>query len=147
MYTALNIASAVIKRCDEMGRPITNLKLQKVLYYIQISALKQTETVAFEDDIEAWRHGPVVRNVYNKYKRFISSPIESDDPVVQENMLVTPLSDVMPIIDDIVTRTIELGAWELVALTHETSPWKGSYRPGFNRVIPISSLREGEVNI
>ena len=47
---------------------MTNLKLNKLLYYAQGVFLARTGKPLFDDDIEAWDLGPVVSCIYQKYK-------------------------------------------------------------------------------
>ena len=86
-YTAMQIAAEVVRQYHEKGKSITNLKLQKVLYYIQVKCLQKNGVPAFEDNIEAWRHGPVVRDVYNAFCAYIANPISDDDPDVTKNQV------------------------------------------------------------
>lgn len=65
-YSALKIAKYVIDKCTRDEQPVSNLQLQKILYYIQKTFLKNG-TEAFEDEMEAWQFGPVVPNVYYQY--------------------------------------------------------------------------------
>ena len=62
MYTAINLSKYIVFKCIEDGHPISNLQLQKILYYIQKDFLCRDD-LAFSDDIEAWQFGPVVPNV------------------------------------------------------------------------------------
>lgn len=57
---------------------ITNLKLQKLVYYAQGFSLAMNNEPLFGDAIEAWEHGPVCHVLYQKYKIFINKPIDSD---------------------------------------------------------------------
>ena len=54
---------------EEGGEYISNLKLQKLLYYAQGSFLAVTDSPLFDDPIVAWQHGPVVESVYHEYKK------------------------------------------------------------------------------
>ena len=63
MYSALELSKYIVTKCINDGEPISNLQLQKILYYIQRDFLRQGEA-AFSDTIEAWQFGPVVPNVY-----------------------------------------------------------------------------------
>ena len=67
MYSAVDIADHIVGRCAKLGRPVTNLQLQKILYYVQLNFLRAFDKYAFEDDILALRHGPAVKEVYYKY--------------------------------------------------------------------------------
>lgn len=147
-YSALNIAAEVITEYHEKGLPITNLALQKILYYIQIQHLDQYGCCAFDDDIEAWRHGPVVRSVYNTFRKYISSAIEVDDISVVRNT-VQLTKEVKKTIHSIVGKAEKYSdAWILVDKTHHTLPWKNAYIPGESVIIPKSIMKNfGEVNI
>jgi uncharacterized phage-associated protein len=67
---ALTIAEYIISEFHESGYAITNLKLQKLLYYIQGWHLGLYGTSVFEEELEAWVHGPVEYGVYQEYKEF-----------------------------------------------------------------------------
>ena len=54
MYSALELSKYIVTKCINDGKPISNLQLQKILYYIQRDFLKQGEP-AFSDTIEAWQ--------------------------------------------------------------------------------------------
>jgi uncharacterized phage-associated protein len=54
---------------DEAGDSLSNLKLQKLVYYAQGFHLALTEKPLFDEAIEAWEHGPVVPGLYHKLKR------------------------------------------------------------------------------
>ncbi len=76
MREANTIAKAIIKLSEpEVGDNVSNLKLQKLLYYSQGFHLALFNRPLFEEDILAWEHGPVVREVYRRYSRFGSGAI------------------------------------------------------------------------
>lgn len=58
---------------------ITNLKLQKLLYYIQGEYMAKMNTPLFNDDFLAWEHGPIIREVYDKYKQNGSYGIKNEE--------------------------------------------------------------------
>lgn len=64
---------------DEYIDPITHLKLQKLLYYAQGTHLAISGVPLFDENILAWEHGSVVREVYDKYHEKGRTPLE---PVV-----------------------------------------------------------------
>ena len=55
---------------NEQGDMMTNLRLQKLLYFAQGWHLARYGKPLFDDDIEAWQYGPVVPSVYNAYKQY-----------------------------------------------------------------------------
>ena len=72
-HTAAQVAKWVLAHnriaTDEEGAEyISNLKLQKLLYYAQGVFLAVTDKPLFDDDIVAWLQGPVVESVYHQYK-------------------------------------------------------------------------------
>ena len=74
-YTAQEVAKYVVSRCCESGRPINNLKLQKMLYFLWIDYYRKTGSMLFEDRMEAWKYGPVIPVVYWKYRSFVAAPV------------------------------------------------------------------------
>jgi uncharacterized phage-associated protein len=99
------------------GTPISNLKLQKLLYYIQGWHLGIYGTPAFSEEIQAWVHGPVVPAIFQKYRDFKWNPIEVNQ---QEVNLDSELSTH--------TRAIlasygRFSAAQLEALSHTEAPW------------------------
>lgn len=143
MYEAMDIAQYVINYAIDLGKPVSNLKLQKLLYYIQAKFLIENNNGCFEDDIENWRHGPVVTNVYDNFKKYGNQDIEEiqtgyrafeiDDEFnfsykkkkfKEENI---ELND-RELIKEVVNNLIDKDAWELVKMTHEEDPWKNTER-------------------
>lgn len=70
-YKALDIAKKLIflAQQDEAngGECLTNLKLQKLLYYQQGFHLAAFDAPLFNDSMESWMYGPVVPVVYDTY--------------------------------------------------------------------------------
>ncbi len=67
MFRALSVAKELVRLSltgDEKD-PLTNLRLQKLLYYAQAWSLVLRESELFPEEIQAWRWGPVVPAVYN----------------------------------------------------------------------------------
>lgn len=71
-YRVLDVCRHVINYSNERDYGISNLKLQKVLYFIQAYFLieKKDHTPSFEEKIEAWNFGPVVPKAYLEYKQY-----------------------------------------------------------------------------
>jgi len=136
-YLAIDVARHTLSHVNSLGNKITNLKLQKILYYIQAHSLKQTNEPLFSNPIEAWRHGPVVRSVYNYYREYTNRPITEleapwDSFDEQEKRLM----------NDIVEKFVDLDEWELVRKTHKEAPWKNVYEKGSNNEISLKSIKD-----
>lgn len=137
MYTALEVAKYTINKCIELGRPISNLQLQKILYYIQGEYMKKNHgEVLFNESIEAWQYGPVVPDVYYKYKMYSASRIIDK----QEEIEITASNK--PIIDEVIENKSLLRASRLVQDTHEESPWKTAYKRGSGTTILKEEMKE-----
>ena len=76
-YDVLEVCRHVINYSNEKEYGISNLKLQKVLYFIQAYFLidKTKNAPCFDDKIEAWNFGPVVPAAYHEYKQYGSGDI------------------------------------------------------------------------
>jgi len=75
---AIDIANYIIEYYNEtLEKPINNLKLQKLLYYIQAMWITEKQKLLFNDDIEKWKYGPVVPNVYFEFRHYGKNPIKA----------------------------------------------------------------------
>ena len=74
-FQVMDVAKYIINYCTEQGKPVSNLKLQKMLYYLWIDYYKNTSEYLFDEDICAWPFGPVVPSVYFEYCSYAGAPI------------------------------------------------------------------------
>ena len=127
--TALELADYVLYKSVQDKRLISNLQLQKILYYIQVKCL-QEGFVAFEDKVEAWTHGPVVPIVYDKWKSYGAMTIAW---YFFDKITVCP--KIKEIADKMLETLRELNVWDLVELSHRGS-WKKyeKFASGFSGV-------------
>jgi uncharacterized phage-associated protein len=139
-FSALLIASQFINLASELDEnDLTNLKLQKLLYFAQGKYLAQTSTRLFQEDIEAWKLGPVVKDVYHAFKSCGAFPITVFD-MKTETKDLTP--DALEFIKGIWSEYGKFAASYLVDLTHKTgTPWYESYKKG-DTVIPDGKMIE-----
>lgn len=72
---ASDVAKYIIYTFQAIGDSLSNMKLQKLLYYVQGWHLANFDTPAFKDRLEAWALGPVQPKVYDDYKEFGFRPI------------------------------------------------------------------------
>lgn len=77
-YPVEQIANQLLINAANSGELMTNMKLQKMLYYQQGFHLAYFDKPLFQEDIEAWMYGPVVPSMYEKYKEFGRNGIEPD---------------------------------------------------------------------
>ncbi len=139
MYSAISIAKYIIAHESASNRTVSNLRLQKLLYFVQAQFLVTTGSACFSDPIEAWDFGPVVPTVYHEYKIFGSSNIPCF--VDCDGVLDISTSD-KSIIDKMVDRCSKYTTPTLVSFTHDQRPWKDAYfRPYKNNQITNESIK------
>lgn len=154
VYDVLSICRYVINYSDKKGYGISNLKLQKLLYLIQAYFLKTKGEPCFDSTIEAWNFGPVVPRAYHEYKQFGCGNIPPIKSYIQINTKNVWDSKRIPYDDSgiekkdkkQINKVVDLfsgySATDLVALTHQQSPWINSYEPYMNNVITIEAIKE-----
>lgn len=140
MTTAIELAKYIVNKCVEDDHPITNLQLQKILYFVQREHLCFYGVRAFVDPIEAWQFGPVVPAVYYEFCYYGAMPIEN-----RYNNTRDIDFDNFDMVDRIVEAKRDLPPWDLVNDTHKPGgAWDKTYKGGIgNRsVIDIDLIKE-----
>lgn len=120
------IADFFLLQIDQnSGDTISNLKLQKLCYYAQAWALTLDDAPLFPERIEAWAHGPVIPELYKRFKKYKWNAIDPSE------VLTDPYRDLhdqdVEFLGDIWTQYGGLSAKQLERLTHSESPWKDAY--------------------
>lgn len=137
MYSALDVARYIILRCNQHGRTISNLKLQKILYFVQAEFLVSQDYPCFRERIEAWDFGPVIPDVYHRYKVYGSASIPS---IRDDNYCPFDRTDVI-LANGIIDECAKYSASNLVEITHKQSPWINAYRQYSGAVITNKSIQ------
>ena len=132
------MAAYIINKQVDDGYPISNLKLQKILYFVQAEFLVSKDEPCFDEVIEAWDFGPVVESVYKEYAvhggNLIFSPSESTYGYhIKHND--------RELIDGILDKVKKYSTSYLADIIHHQTPWiKGRTR--LNRIITNESLED-----
>ncbi len=140
MLSCLDIANYFIWLANETGSFISNLKLQKLVYYAQAWHLALREKPLFEEDFQAWIHGPVILVLYQKYKAFRWQPILKDTEMQLPD-------NVVKFLDEVAQEYFACNAYELEQMTHVEDPWnraRGNLPPDVpsNAIIKKEWMRE-----
>lgn len=114
--SCFDIAEYFIQLANDTGSFISNLKLQKLVYYAQAWHLALYGEPLFDEDFEAWVHGPVIPQLYQEYKKFGWHPIE------QEVKPDLP-SNIKEFLDELALEYFAVDAYELEQMTHIEAPW------------------------
>ncbi len=139
-YSAYDIAKLIIKKYNDENEYISNLMLQKLLFFVQKNSLKNNQKLIFNDEFEAWKFGPVIPNVYYKFCHYGALPIKLKKQEI--------------LIDDEYVKTIiceEFNRWKgqsPFALVRESHKSGGSWEKviknslGFRKIIPCNLIYE-----
>lgn len=134
---AINTANYIVSLAKDIGESVTNMKLQKLLYYSFAWYLveNRNQDRLFEDDIEAWKYGPVVRSVYERFNKYGADSIP--EPYEQTTLGTGfGLNDKQQvIIEDVYKSYGSKNAIELMQMTHNELPWRDTYEPGKSNII------------
>ncbi len=102
----------------ERGDVLTNLKLQKLLYYAQAWHLVHKDKCLFAEDFQAWIHGPVLPSQYQRFKVYEWRPILEEIVSPQLSIdLKCYLKEIVDVFGCETATTLEL-------MTHHERPWK-----------------------
>lgn len=135
MFYASVIASYIIGWCYENNIAITNLKLQKLLYFTQGFFYKIKHQKLISDDFYAWQLGPVIPEIYYKYSIYSASNIPRESMPLLDN-------DTCNCLNMILSHVAFLPAWQLVEKSHQEDPWKYNYEIFGNKSkIPFESIK------
>ncbi len=126
---AIDIANTFISRYGD-SHPITNLKLNKLVFYAQVESLKKYGIPLFSDEIQAWEYGPVEPDVYHAFKRYGRGPISAPSAMFE----ATDRS--VSIVDEVFRCFSEATAFDLVEASHRPDgAWAKTYALGKDEVI------------
>ncbi|HHT9079557.1 DUF4065 domain-containing protein [Flavobacterium psychrophilum] len=138
-YPIIDIANKVIASTDiAQGETISNLKLQKMLYYLQGFFIAVFDKKLFDESIEAWQYGPVVRESYFHFKNFGSSSIslKGDENIIDLTQSETEL------FNEVLEEYGQFSAIKLMNMTHEELPWKKTFYKNPQGEITYNLLKE-----
>jgi len=121
MLSCYDVAQYFLAKADEdAGDLMSNLKLQKLVYYAQGFALALCDRPLFPEPIEAWIHGPVVPALYHEYKGFANGPIP---PPTTLDLSLYDL-ETRELLDEVYAVYGQFAAWKLRNMTHQEPPWR-----------------------
>lgn len=136
-YAASDVADWFLRRVDRgSGDSITQLKLQKLVYYAQAWHLANFNKPIFREEMEAWKHGPVAPSLWRAYsdQRWNALPVPSGKGVPFDGDLDSFLNAILDTYGKYEAKYLE-------DLTHKENPWKqtrGDLKPYENCSDPIS---------
>lgn len=155
MYQVMDVARFIVNYSIEIRKPVSNLKLQKLLYFVQVTFLGQLGVPCYTEPVVHWRHGPVVECVYQKYRSYGADSITDQELEYYEfqfdldTMSVTTQrrtyrEDIfenyhLNLIRSVVEKYQDVSPWEMVDLTHQEAAWMNTDR---NEEITIDMMKK-----
>jgi uncharacterized phage-associated protein len=128
---AIDLGHIVTHYINQKGDSISHKKLQKLIYYVEAWHLVNFDKPLIDEDFEAWVHGPVIPQLYQKLKEFGFNKIEviNDEydsineeinALIKKNRINT---EQVELINSVLDRYGSLTSFELELLTHNEKPW------------------------
>lgn len=142
-YNAVDIARYMIKSAELNGTPLSNLKLQKILYFAWKSYYEETGEWLFDDHFHAWQFGPVVPEVYYEYFMFGAAPIAEGLLEKFDSSVIS--SEDRSFVDDMIKKYAKESVFKLVDLTHKSGEaWDRTFRGGLGNknIISFNDIEE-----
>lgn len=151
-YPVRDVSHYIIVYSNKKDYGVSNLKLQKLLYFVQAFFLINDCPPCFDEKIEAWDFGPVVPEIYREYKRYGGMDIPTIDYYVKfekKNIWNTERIYYEDIISDddkemiqaVVDKFAHCSATFLVNLTHNQDPWINAYVNGQRNEITKEDIK------
>ena len=149
VYTPSHIANFFI---DREIKKITNLRLNKYVYFAYGFALVVLDRKIFEEPIQAWKFGPVIPSIYHEFKRFGFKPIDQKSYIYDyhdEVKLIPQVNEkedpeLWKLLKSVYRMFSSFTSEDLVRITHaEGSPWSNSWKEeSFNEEIKEGMIKE-----
>lgn len=149
MATVRQVCSYFVWQGIMRNRPVTQISLQKLLYFAQGIHLAKHGEPLFSDEIYAWKYGPVVKSIYRDFSIFGNNPMDfesvqkamGDDFFLEREKLTREELDTLETVWATFGR---YSASELVKITHfEDSPWSIALKANGSDVRDVVIQKEG----
>lgn len=139
MYDVITVCHYIAYYCFIKSYELTNIRLQKILYFLQVIFLDMFDNPLFHDKIEAWDLGPTIPKAYDYYRKkygvqFIPWGVTDDINEIKD--------DDKKVIAFTISALSRYSTFQLIKITQEQKPWKDNYISYDNHEIPLSSIKE-----
>jgi uncharacterized phage-associated protein len=131
MYDARQVANCILDISDEERVQVTHLALQKIVYFCHGTSYARFGKPLLLNKIEAWKNGPVIRELYFSFNSFGDRPISGRAEMINfhtrrpEKIGYSFTQDILDHVRETFKIYGPIDPWRLVAMTHkEGSPWK-----------------------
>ena len=115
----IEVISYIFKKVDE----ITPLALQKILYYVQALYIVKYNKRLFEENCQAWVHGPVYKDVYMMFRDFKYNPIDDNRFAYLEEKYINLSEEIKEVVNLVLETFGRYSGKVLENITHKEEPW------------------------
>jgi uncharacterized phage-associated protein len=152
LHDGRSIANFILDHCETIGRPISNVELQKILYFCHAWTLVETNHPLVKHLFEAWEYGPVLPYLWREFTAFGKAPITARaqrlNPMTGKREIATYNLDVD--IQTFLRKVIEfysrIDAFDLVELSHVAGgPWHNVWNH-LGEVNPGMKIDHSDIN-
>lgn len=115
----------LINKFNESGRSVTNMQIQKLMYFFEAYYMNLNDNVEclYQCNFNAWAFGPVAIPLYTKFRKFGNNPIELTKENIEEGNKID--AEKKKLLDNIFLTFKDFKAIDLVKITHmSNSPWE-----------------------
>ncbi|WP_400162943.1 Panacea domain-containing protein [Brevibacillus sp. TJ4] len=148
MVSVFTVAKYFLTRSvPNTDKAITHLKLQKLVYYAQAWYYTLFDKALFNEEIEAWVHGPVCPPLYNYYRDYGFDIIKKPNDPDETLLVINSHKNVKAVLEFVWDLYGTHTGKELEDLTHREDPWKnarkniGQYEHS-NNIITLESMKK-----
>lgn len=135
-YDVLEVCQCIARHCHDCGYELDNIRMQKLLYFIQLGFYEKDGKPCFKEDIEAWDLGPVVPKAYDYYKKYGAGHLPPDWEYYGEMPTKVDTASIHLVVDIL----SHYSTYQLVDVSKMHTPWKVTYVSYEKRVIPKEVL-------
>jgi uncharacterized phage-associated protein len=119
-----DVCDYIILKVRAAGESLSHLKLQKLMFYVQAWHLAFFGKPLFVGRFQAWVHGPVNRELYDRFSDTKSLYSEITQDVIRPDFDETSLTeDEAAHIDSVLDAYAALTGTQLEVITHCEDPW------------------------
>lgn len=113
-----NLTNHIIAVANENHRTITNIQLQKVLYFtlrysVPLIGLENAKEI-YDEPFLVWQYGPILKSQYNKFYTYGTSPIIED----------LPQSEDYKRLNNLIIRLLDMDVFKLINASKTHNFWK-----------------------
>ena len=139
MYSISSIAKKILSLGEKEKVRITHLKLQKLFYFAQGWHLACIKKSLFDEDLQAWDHGPVVFPLYKKCRGAGPYNVIKQDLFPKKTEKITGES--LELLKAVFKQYKQYSGTALEFISHQHKPWQIAYSKGRNSLIEKEDIR------